>query len=82
MNRLFFIIVLLFILIIPQAWGQTTQYPNINRQTTWNNLTDSVHTIGQTPQQARVTKWKLHQLRTKNRLNSINQARRQAWLNS
>ena len=36
--------------------GATTQYPNPNRQTMWNNLTDCMHTLGQTPQQAKLTK--------------------------
>ena len=89
MNRLFFMMGLLFIFIIPQAWGSTSPYPNPYRQTMWNNLTDAVHTFGQNTQQTRTTLWKLHNARTRARLNSINQAnqaklkaQRQAWLNS
>jgi hypothetical protein len=73
---------LLLILIVPQAWGSTSQYPNPYRQTTWNNLTDKVHTLGQSPRQATLTKMKLHNARTRARINSINQAKRQAWLKS
>jgi hypothetical protein len=80
MNRRFFMMGLLFILIVPQAWGSTSQYPNPYRQTTWNNLTDSMHTLGQSPRQATLTKMKLHNARARTRVRSINQARRQALL--
>jgi hypothetical protein len=90
MNRLFFTVVLLLMLIMPQAWGATNSpYPNPNRQTAWNNITDGVHTFGQNPQQAKATLTKLHYARRKNRLKSIKlanaakiKAKRQAWLNS
>lgn len=90
MNRLFFVLCLLLILIMPQALGATTSpYPNPNRQTMWNNLTDAVHTFGQDSQQTQATLKKLHSARTRTRLKSINQAnaakhkaKRQAWLNS
>ena len=89
MRRRFFIMGLLFILIVPQAWGATSQYPNPYRQTMWNNLTDSIHTLGQKPQQAALTKRKLHNARARTRLKSISQAnqaklkaQRQAWLKS
>jgi hypothetical protein len=80
MNRLFFIIGLLFIFIVPQAWGQTNQYPNPNRQTIWNNITDGIHTMGKTPQQAAIIKRRLHLKRTQARIRSINKAKQQAWL--
>lgn len=82
MNRLFLIIGLLFILLMPQAWASTTQYPNPYRQTMWNNITDGVHTIGQSPRQAAWTKIKLHNARTRQRLMDINAAKRKAWLGS
>jgi len=86
MNRLIFTLILLFILIAPQAWGQTTsQYPNPYRQTMWNNITDSVHTLGQNPQQTKTTIRKLHNARTKVRVQGIiqaNKAKRKAWVAS
>ena len=89
MNRFFLIMGLLFILIIPQAWGSTSAYPNPYRQTMWNDFTDTIHTLGQKPLQKRVTLMRLHNVRTRVRLTSINQAnqakltsQRQAWLNS
>jgi hypothetical protein len=90
MNRLFLILGLSFIFIMPQAWGATTSpYPNPYRQTIWNNVTDAVHTFGQNSQQTQATLRKLHRARTRARLKSIGQAnaakfkaRRQAWLNS
>jgi len=89
MNRLAFIAALVLILITPLAWGATTaQYPNPYRQTMWNNVTDSVHTVGQSPEEKRLTIRKLHAKRTNARLKSITaanlakrKARRQAWLN-
>jgi hypothetical protein len=82
MNRLFFILPLLFIFIMPQAWGSTSPYPSPYRQTMWNNFTDGIHTLGQSPRQANFTKIKLHNKRTQARIRSINQAKRNAWLNS
>jgi len=82
MNRLLLTLGLLFLLIIPQAWGQTSSYPNPNRQTMWNNMTDGIHTLGQTPQQAKLTKMRLHRQRTLARSKSINQAKRRAWQNT
>ena len=83
MKRRFLMMGLLFILIVPQASGAaTSSYPNPYRQTMWNNLTDGVHTLGQSPKQAALTKTKLHNARTRARVHSINQARRQAWLKS
>jgi len=89
MNRFFLIMGLLFILIIPQAWGSTSAYSNPYRQTMWNDFTDTLHTIGQKPLQKRVTLMRLHNARTIARLTSINQAnqakvaaQRQAWLKS
>jgi hypothetical protein len=90
MNRLSIMVGLLLILIMPQAWGATkSPYPNPNRQTAWNNITDGVHTFGQNSQQTKMTLRKLHNARTRARLKSINQAkaakfkaRRQAWINS
>jgi hypothetical protein len=80
MDRLFFIMGLLFIFIVPQAWGQSSQYPNPNRQTTWNNITDKVHTWGKTPAQAAIIKRRLHTKRTQTRIRNINKAKQQAWL--
>ncbi len=79
MNRLFFMMGLLLILIVPQAWGSTSPYPNPYRQTMWNNVTDGIHTLGQSPRQAALTKRKLHNTRTIARINSINRARHHAW---
>jgi len=81
MNRLFMIMGLLLILMMPQAWG-STQYPNPNRQTIWNNFTDGIHTFGQSPLKARATKMRLHYQRAMARIKSINQAKRQARLNN
>jgi len=78
MNRKLLIAGLMLVLVIPQAWGASTQYPNPYRQTMWNNLTDKIHTLGQTPQQARVTIIKLHNARTQERIKSINQAKQDA----
>ena len=84
MIRLFFIICLLFAN-MPQSWATVTsqsQYQSAYRQTTWNNITDSMHTIGQTPKQAAWTKMRLRNTRVTTRINNINRAKRQAWLNS
>jgi hypothetical protein len=80
MNRLFFMVGLLFILIVPQAGAQLTTNPNPYRQTTWNNITDSVHTWGQTPRQAALTKTRLRMVRAKTRIKNINLAKRKAWM--
>jgi 2-keto-3-deoxy-galactonokinase len=82
MKRRFFMMGLLFILIIPQASATASQYSNPYRQTMWNNLTDGVHTLGQSPKQAALTKTKLYNARTRARVHSINRARSQAWLKS
>ena len=78
-HRLFLMMGLLLILNVGQAWGSTSRYPNPYRQTKWNNFTDGLHTLGQTPKQAVLTKMKLHNARTKARINSINQDNRRAW---
>jgi len=64
-------------------------YPNPYRQTTWNNITDGINTLGQDSQQKQTTLRKLHNQRTRNRLRNISEANRaklkakhQAWLNS
>lgn len=80
MNRLLLMVGLLLILIVPQARGSTSQYPNPYRQTMWNNLTDSIHTFGKSPRQATITKSMLHYARAKGRINSINRTRAKAWL--
>jgi hypothetical protein len=80
MKRLLMAMALLLVFIVPQAWGQTSQYPNPNRQTMWNNLTDGIHTWGQTPRQAAWTKMRLHAARSRARFKSINQAKRRAWM--
>jgi len=77
MNRLYLMIVCL-ILVMPQAWG----YPNPYRKTMWNNMTDDLHTMGQSPRQAADTKMKLQNQRVETRLNDIRRAKRQAWLNA
>jgi len=89
MNRLFLMMCLLFMLFITSAWAASSQYPDPNRQTMWNNITDSMHTMGQTPQQAKLNKIKLHAARAQTRLDNINQAARaqrqaqiQAWRNT
>ncbi|MDE2028108.1 MAG: hypothetical protein KGK03_05490 [Candidatus Omnitrophica bacterium] len=90
MNRLLLMAFLAMIFMMPQAWGYTkSPYPNPYRQTMWNDFTDSMHTLGQSPAQANKTKMKLHSLRTQTRLNDINtaemakfRAKRQAWVRS
>jgi hypothetical protein len=82
MNRLLLMMGLLLILIMPQAWGYTSKYPNPYRQTMWNSMTDGMHTFGQSSRQAGLTKMKLHNARTKARINSINQARLRTWRQS
>ena len=82
MGRRFFMMGLLVILIVPQAWGSTSQYPNPYRQTMWNSFTDTIHTLGQSHKQAVLTKMKLHNARTRARINSINRAKRHAWRRS
>ena len=64
------------------ALAATSQYPDPNRQTMWNNLTDGAHTLGQTPAQAKNTRQHQRMLRRRNRLKSINDAKQQAWLKS
>ena len=76
MNRLFAIIITLVVFIASPACAamhQKTADPN--RQTMWNNLTDSWHTLGQSPQQARFTKMKLRAQRTRTRLINLNRSR-------
>ncbi|MBF0571904.1 MAG: hypothetical protein HQL12_08565 [Candidatus Omnitrophica bacterium] len=75
MNRFFLVISLFIILIMPQAWGASSQPPNPYRQTVWNNLTDGMHTLGQTPQQARSTKMRLRHTRAINRIKNFNHAK-------
>ena len=89
MNRLFLIMGLLLIFIMPPAWGAVSRYPDPHRQTMWNDLTDSVHTLGQTPYQTKKTKAKLHAARDQARLDSIQQdwqakhkAKMKAWQES
>jgi hypothetical protein len=81
MKRLFFISALLLILIVPSAWAISSQYPDPNRQTIWNNITDSVHTLGKSPAQANQIKRRLHNVRKQARIHSINVARSKAWMN-
>jgi hypothetical protein len=80
MNRILFTMGLLFILIVPQAWGQMTQNPNPYRQTMWNSITDGIHTWGQTPRQAALTKTRLHMARARARIKSFNLAKQKAWM--
>jgi len=80
MKRWFMAVTLLLIFVVPQAWGQTAQNAVINRQTMWNNLTDSIHTIGQTPRQAAWTKMRLHAQRARTRFKSITLAKQKAWM--
>jgi len=75
MIRLIFLMSLLMVLVMPKAWAG---YPNPYRQTLWNDLTDSIHTLGQSPQKARTTKIKLHYLRTQARTTSIMLAQQHA----
>lgn len=82
MRRLFFMMVCLFMLTTLPALASTGNYSDVNRQTMWNNMTDGLHTLGQSPAQAKRTKQHLHNVRRKARQNSINQAKRQAWLNN
>ena len=82
MRRLFFILVCLLMLTMTPALASSGNYPDPNRQTIWNNITDGLHTLGQSPAQAQRTKQHLHNARRMARQRSINQAKRQAWLNS
>jgi hypothetical protein len=90
MVRILTILILSALVVMPQAWGYTqSPYPNPYRQTMWNNLTDSIHTIGQSSSQAKKTRQKLHGQRVKTRLGDISKAemakfkaKRQAWINS
>jgi hypothetical protein len=91
MNRLIFTIGILFMVGMPSISGAatTSPYPNPYRQTMWNDITDTIHTAGQTPQQAQTTLKKLHNTRNRTRIKSINAAnrakyiaKRKAWVNS
>ena len=79
MNRLIFMMGLLFIFMVPQAWGANNN-PGIYRETLWNKLTDGIHTIGQNPREAAWTKTKLRNERAATRLGNIKRAKRKAWL--
>ena len=82
MNRLLLALCFIFVLIVPQISGATTT-PNAdaNHVSTWNNLTDSLNTMGQTPQQAKLTRMRLRNARATARLKAINQAKRQSVMN-
>jgi hypothetical protein len=89
MKKMLLIISLFTVCVSSEALAATSQYPNPYRQTMWNSMTDSIHTMGQNPQQANLTKMRLHALRTQARLNSIQQAqiaqrkaKMKAWQNS
>jgi len=82
MRRLFFMGMCLLMLTTSLALASSGNFPDPNRQTIWNNLTDGIHTLGQNPAQAKKTKQHLHNARRMARQKSINQAKRQAWLNS
>jgi hypothetical protein len=82
MRRLFFVLVCLLVFTTSSALASSGNYPDVNRQTIWNNMTDGVHTFGQTPAQARKTRLHLHNVRRKVRQNSINHAIHQAKLDS
>ena len=82
MNRQMVLLAISFMLMVPQVHAAPTQYPDPARQTMWNNITDSVHTIGQSPQQAQLTKRRLYNARYNARVRSVNQARQQAWLHA
>ncbi len=67
---------------MPSSWALQNKYPDPNRQTLWNKLTDSLHTMGQSPRQAALTKSRLHNTRLRKRSSDIQKARRKAWLNT
>ena len=72
MLRTFVLILLLWLACdLPCSWAGQGQYANSTRQTLWNDLTDKIHTFGQKPAQARLTKTHLHYLRLQARLKSI-----------
>ena len=78
-----YLLAIIFLCVVVQpVWAAT---PNPNRQTMWNNLTDTVHTMGQTPQRAKLTKMKLHaqrrQTRLKNMAQANNRQRHKHWMN-
>ena len=82
MIRLIITVFLSILFVAPEAsWAKTSQYPDPNRQTIWNNLTDTMHTVGQDPQQAKRTKLKLHSIRNTTRSRDVQlaaQAKRKA----
>jgi len=84
MNR--FIFCALLIMIATPSWAEISptmqQYKDANRQNLWNNMTDSLHTIGQNPKKASLTKKKLHATRAQNRLKNIKAANKKKWVNS
>jgi len=79
MKRLFLTVACLLMLTTLSASPALANYPDPNRQTMWNNITDSMHTLGQNPAQARKTKQRLHNARRRARINSINQATFKNW---
>lgn len=82
MNRFILMVGLCFFIAITPALAQSNQYPDPNRQTIWNNFTDSLHTLGKTPAQAKIIRRQLHNQRKYARIQSINEARSRAWQNS
>ena len=80
MKRLFILAVLFLMMMVPQSWASTPQYPNPYRQTMWNSMTDSMHTLGQNQHQTAASLRRLHQARTNARMRSINESRNQALL--
>ena len=82
MRRLLLTMLLLLIFVTPQAWAALkSKYPDPERQTMWNNLTDKMHSLGQSPKQAALTKMRLHNERAIVRTKDINRVKKQAWLN-
>lgn len=72
MRRVFFMMACLTLFITAPVLASTDQFRDFNRQHWYNNLTDSVHTFGKSPAQARAIK---AQLRHKRYL-----ARRRAYI--
>jgi len=72
MNRRFFMVCFLFLTLISTAWANPGQYPDPQRQTFWNDLTDGMHTLGQDPRHKNATLKRLHNARTAARIRSIN----------
>lgn len=58
--------------------GSKNAYTDAERQTIFNNITDSIATLGKSPKDARIIKKKRHTARYKARLQKIRESNRKA----